>query len=101
LAKSLVDPAAIESPAWHEEELAERERKIESERQVHRVGKAKAEYSASYFVRIEIRTRCAARLQTFRNFPATADYEISIHRIPASFTMPPIVRRSPGCDAVW
>ena len=24
------DPAAIESPAWHEEELAERERKIES-----------------------------------------------------------------------
>jgi len=25
-----VDPAAIESPAWHEEELAEREEKIES-----------------------------------------------------------------------
>ena len=25
-----VDPAAIKSPAWHEEELAERERKIES-----------------------------------------------------------------------
>ena len=25
------DPATIESPAWHEEELAERERKIESE----------------------------------------------------------------------
>jgi hypothetical protein len=25
------DPAAIESPSWHEEELAERERKIESE----------------------------------------------------------------------
>ena len=24
------DPAAIESPSWHEEELAERERKIES-----------------------------------------------------------------------
>ena len=24
------DPAAIESPAWHEEELAEREGKIES-----------------------------------------------------------------------
>ncbi len=24
------DPAAIESPAWHEDELAERERKIES-----------------------------------------------------------------------
>ena len=24
------DPAAIESPAWHEEELAERERKIDS-----------------------------------------------------------------------
>ncbi len=25
------DPAAIESPAWHEEELADRERKIASE----------------------------------------------------------------------
>jgi hypothetical protein len=25
-----VDPAAIESPAWHEEELRERERKIDS-----------------------------------------------------------------------
>ena len=25
-----VDPAAIESPAWHEQELAERERRIES-----------------------------------------------------------------------
>lgn len=25
------DPAAVESPAWHEQELAERERKIESE----------------------------------------------------------------------
>ena len=24
------DPAAIESPAWHEEELGERERKVES-----------------------------------------------------------------------
>ncbi|MFZ0915851.1 MAG: addiction module protein [Candidatus Udaeobacter sp.] len=24
------DPAAVESPVWHEEELAERERKIES-----------------------------------------------------------------------
>ena len=24
------DPAAIESPAWHEEELAERERKVAS-----------------------------------------------------------------------
>ena len=24
------DPAAVESPPWHEEELAERERKIES-----------------------------------------------------------------------
>ena len=24
------DPAAIESPSWHEKELAERERKIES-----------------------------------------------------------------------
>lgn len=25
-----VDPAAVESPAWHEEELRERERKIEA-----------------------------------------------------------------------
>ena len=24
------DPAAVESPGWHQEELAERERKIES-----------------------------------------------------------------------
>jgi Putative addiction module component len=30
LASLSTDPASMESPAWHEEELAERERKIES-----------------------------------------------------------------------
>ena len=46
------DPAAIESPAWHEEELAERERKIESgEAKFVEWEKAKADIRRRTFVR--------------------------------------------------
>ena len=52
---SRADPAAIESPAWHEEELAERERKIESgEAKFVEWEKAKADIRRLHFVRIEI-----------------------------------------------
>ena len=57
------DPAAIESPAWHEDELAERERKIESgEAKFVEWEKAKAD--------IRRRTSCGLSILRFCGGPS-------------------------------